>query len=314
MEKLFYQDEVSIIRKEGDSYIREEINTAPILAGSANDQVSIKSQVIGRLRKDPSVIVVLEDRGGRADEMITLPDGFEMAVSLIEGDTAQGSLTVFHQGEKAYEAEYEQAAEEDARDLYYELTDGIIELLEQIDHKDYSFVSDECSHFETVESGDEVDLYGARHILEKEGFQTEKIHTVGFLPAPFLFVHENEVILMGSRHFDGVTLFLEMKRLFICAKAKAVEIAVDKIGEDNVDIISHGDESWSFRKQMDEDIYTDNFIERLLSDIAVIKEVIAEVEKERGVGKEPWPIMLEQRQLFIHEVIDSSSEIQKLNI
>lgn len=317
MESIFSKDHVTVIRKKGDQYFRETINTAPILPGTSQNRATIRSGAIARLRKDPSVILVMEDRGGRADERISLPDGFEMAVSLVDGEAPHGSLAVFHRGETVYEEEFTQApGEEEPGTVQGDLLETVIDLATCIDGKDYSFVSDESDHFTDAELGEEVGLLEAEKIMDEAGFQTEPVHTVGPASRPLLFVHENDVVLLGSRRFDGATLYLEMKRLFYGADRKAVLRGVDKVCDDcqPVDIFECADGSWSFRREMDADVDTDNFLDRLESDMALLRKTVSRVEECEGVGGEPWPIMREQRQLFIHEVIDASVKLKALNI
>ena len=216
-----------------------------------------------------------------------------------------------------YEEEFTQdPAEDELCTVPGDLLETVIDLAMAIERKDYSFVSEESSHFAEVEPGDKVDLYGARKIMEEAGFQTESVYTVGYLSEPLLFVHENEVILLGSRRFDGETLYLEMKRLFYGVERKAVACAVEKLREDclPVEIIECDDGSWSFRGEMDDDVDTDNFLDRLESDVELLRKAVSRVEECEGVGGEPWSIMRKQRQLFIHEVIDASVKLKALNI
>ena len=314
---VFNTDSVTIIRRKGDQYCREKINTAPVLPGAAQDRDRIRTGVIDRLRKDPSVILVLEDRGGRADERVTLRDGFEMAVSLVDGETPSASLAFFHRGETAFEDEFTQDPDETGYcTVPGDLIESAIDILSCIDGKDYSFVSDSCTHFARVEPGEDIDIYLAKRILDGEGFQTESVRTVGSCAYPVLFVHENEVVLLGSRRFGGETLYLEMKRLFVGVLPEVVRGVVEKVRHEcrPVEIIERDDCSWSFRLEMDGDTDADNFLENLLSDIGTIREAIARVEGEEGIGEELWSIMEDQRQLFIYETIDSSVKLNNLNI
>ena len=66
--------------------------------------------------------------------------------------------------------------------------------------------------------------------------------------------------------------------------------------------------------QMDADVDTDNFLDRLESDMTLLRKAVARVEECEGVGGEPWSIIREQRQLFIHEVIEASVKLKALNI
>jgi len=314
---VFTTDSVTIVRKKGDCYDNDVINTAPVLHGAGIGDERIREGVIARLRKDPSVLLVLEGKEGRADERISLPDGFEMAVSLVDGTHPVGSLTVTHFGETVYEEEFKRDHEEEEfYTVLDDLVETVIDLATAIEQKDYSFISGDCAHFTTAEPGDSVDIYGARKILETEGYQTEPVHTVGSASEPLLFVHENEVILLGSRHFDGKTLYLEMKRFFFFADRKAVARAVEKVREDSlpVEIFECADGSWSFRGEMDDDLDSENFLARLESDVRTLKETVSRVEECEGVGEELGAIMREQRQLFIYEVVETSLALSKLNI
>ena len=317
MENIFSKDNVTVIRKKGDQYFRETINTAPILPGASQNRAIIRSGVIARLRMDPSVIFVLEDKDARVDERVCLQDGFEMEVSLVDGGSPTASLTVRHDGETAYEEEIVQdPGEKEYCTVPGDLVESVIDLLSCIDGKDYSFVSDSCTHFERVEPGEDIDIWSAKRILDEEGFQTESVRTVETCAFPVLFVHENEVTLLGSRRFHGDTLFVEMKRLFVGAIPEVVRRAVEKVRGEScpVEIIERDDLSWSFRLEMDDDTDVDNFMEKLLACVATIKNAIALVEKEDGIGEEIWSIMENQRQLFIYESIDASVKLKNLNI
>ena len=85
MENMFNKDFVTIVRKKGDSYVQEEINTRKMLPNSNASDKKIRESVIARLRKDPSVLVVLEDKGGHCDEHFEHKD-FDFAITLIEGE------------------------------------------------------------------------------------------------------------------------------------------------------------------------------------------------------------------------------------
>ena len=314
---VFSTDSVTIVRKKGGSFTKEEISTAIVLPGCSIGQDRNRSGVIARLRKDPSVVFVFEEKDGRTDEKVSLSDGFEMAISLVNGDEPRASIAVYHDNEKVFEDEFEgNPVEGEFESIADNLLEEAMEILDSIERKDYSFVSEDCNHFTLSEAGEEVDLFRAMKIMEEEGFQTETIHTIGYLSNPFLFIYENEVILLGSHCFDGKTLYLEMKRLFIGVDQNVVRKAVERAQREFplVEVIEREDGSWSFRGVMDEDVDTENFIEKLTSDIAILREAIAIVEGEDEIGEEVFPIMCEQRQLFIFETIDSSMKLKNLNI
>jgi hypothetical protein len=88
---VFNTDSVTIIRRKGDQYYREQINTASVLPGAA------------------------QDRDSRVDERVSLRDGFEMLVSLVEKEDVIG--------------EEEWSIMEEQRQLFiYEVIDSSVKL------------------------------------------------------------------------------------------------------------------------------------------------------------------------------------------
>lgn len=159
-------------------------------------------------------------------------------------------------------------------------------------------------------------LKEAGQILNKEGFQTEKISTVSWFPEPILFEYENEVVLLGSRHFDGETLFLESKRFFTGVNKDVIDDAIRRVSEENpcIAVIRWDDGSLSFRSEMDENVDENNFIEKLFSILSLLKAFVNRVEDQDGVGCEPWSISTLQRHFFIYETLDMSLILSKINV
>lgn len=319
MAKIYTADHVTIIRKKGDIYISEDINTCSMLTGSGMSDGIIRKNVIGRLRRDPSVAFVLEGKDGRCEEITQLKDGLTMVVRIDANDRFYGEIVVSCDGDDVYKdavipVDDTEDAEQDAWDTFL---DKVTYLLNRIEEGDYSFVPEGNPHFEILEpqeSGEPVGIYDAKHILEDAGYETEFIHTVGFVNSPVLFVDENEVVLLGSEHFGGEVLFLEMKRIFYGNRRDEVEEALRKVDAERnqIEIIAWEDGSWSFRMVMDDDVDEDNFLTRLRSDLSQIREFIGKVEEI--LGEELWPIMKEQRQLFIYETIHESLKLSMLKI
>ena len=113
---------------------------------------------------------MLEDRGGRADERVSLRDGFEMAVSLVDGETPSATLAFFHGGEAAFEEEFTQDPDESGYcTVPGDLVESAIDILESIDRKDWSFVSDSCTHFARVEPGEDIEVCALREVQEETG-------------------------------------------------------------------------------------------------------------------------------------------------
>lgn len=312
---IFFPDCVTIVRKNGDSYIKEVITTSSILSGSNVSPETIRRNVIERLRCDRSVFLVLEGKNGECHEEATHPSGFHFIVDAHDGDKPTAKLRINFKDALAYEEDFLQDDDDDSNVLKT-LTDTIIDLLDSIEGEDFSFVEDSCPYFTRIEPEDPVSLYEAGNLLEKAGFQTEHISTVSHLPGPYLFVNENEVILLGSRHFDGETLFLEMKRLFQGINHKIVEQRLETVKNDfyGIDVIHWEDGSWSFRMELDDDVCKSNFLDKLLEAIAEIRKMITTLEDQDGIGCEPWSITSEQRHLFIYETVDASLKYTKIKI
>ena len=320
--KVFIPDSVAVIRKKGDGYVREDIMTGQVLTGTNLTPDTNRMNVIARLRRDTSVFLVLEEKEGHCVEKASHPSGFWFHVRIDEGEAPSASLRVTFKDTLAYEETFSSMGQDSQEGEEYDpglldlVADTVIDLLSSIEEGDYSFVSDSCPFFQRAESGEPVGLMEAERLLEKEGFQTEAVSTVGWAPRPLLFVHENEVILLGTSHFDGETLFLEMKRFFMGIDEKVVEEAVKRVQPTNhaVKPIRWEDGSWSFRAEMDDDVDKDNFIEKVLSDLAELKAFVNRIEDQDGIGCEPWSITARQRHFFIHETLGESLKLSLLKI
>lgn len=312
---IFCPDCVTIVRKKGDSYIKEDITTSSILSGSNASPEKIRRNVIERLRGDMSVFLVLEGKNGACHEEARHPSGFVFIVEAHDGEKPSAKLRINYKDALAYEEEFLQESD-DVPDVLDDLISTITDLLDSIEGEDYSFVDDSCPYFTHIAPEEPVSLYEAGNLLEKEGYQTERISTVKYLPCPYLFVHENEVILLGSRRFDGETLFLEMKRLFQGINPKIVEQRLETVKKDfyGISVIHWEDGSWSFRMELDDEVSKSNFREKLLEGIAELRRMISTLEDQDGIGCEPWAITTEQRDLFIYETVDASLKYSKINI
>lgn len=149
----------------------------------------------------------------------------------------------------------------------------------------------------------------AREILEDAGFPAE-----GFLAAdvtfePFTFEHNGELVLLGSNHFNGYNLFVEVKRLFIGATdAQKEEVAKKAMEGNDIEAIRCADASWSFRKPLH---ITDvnHFTEELLETVDILLQAIGQVGEE-PVEDEPRKVIL--RQLFTWEVLDAVVKYKQL--
>lgn len=316
MEKLLSKDSVNIIRKKGEDYYNESISTRKMLPGTAGGEMEIRKNVIARLRNDPSVVVVLEDIRGHSEETFE-HKGFIIEVFILDDDKPYARLKITYDGNIAYEERYMPDTEED--DYYnsplYKLLHKLESILYDIDHEDYSFVKSNCPGFVPCEPEEEVEsMDGMVELLEKHNYQIEKLYTIDYAAAPYLFVHENEVMLLGERHFSG-QFFVEMKRIWegISARiiAKAIEEIPDKGG---VRCFQYEDGSWGFRTDLYDRIVGSNFEKLLDMAICKVKEVVEKIECNPEIGPEVFSISDAQRSLFIYEVIDASLKLSKLSI
>ena len=149
----------------------------------------------------------------------------------------------------------------------------------------------------------------AREILEDAGFPVE-----GFLAAdvdfePFTFEHNGELVLLGSEHFNGYNLFVEVKRLFIGATdAQKEEVAKKAMEGNDIEVIRCADASWSFRKPL-RITDVDRFTEELLETVDTLLQAIGQAGEE---PKEDEPRKEILRQLFTWEVLDAVVKYNQL--
>ena len=320
MIEIFSKNHVTILRKKGDEYIQEQICTDTFLPCSPISAEENRRNVIARLRKDPSVFLVLEPKDGRCEEEAVHSSGFTFHVEVAEGEKPTADLRVTYKNSLAYEKHFPDKNDFEDEEIQFDpvwtILGEVCELLTDIQYGFYGFVLDSCPYFVPDEPAEPVDIYGIRDILSREGFQTERISVIGGVAEPLLIVHENDVILIGSRHFDGKRLFVEMKRFFSYADTKTIEDAAARVSESQygIKVIHWEDRSWSFRMFLDDEVDEKNFLDRLDSAISQIRTFVNLVEDQDSVGKEPWNIISEQRHFFIHETLTESGKLSKLLI
>lgn len=313
--ELLNPGSVTIIRKKGDEYTHESISTRKMLPGTTDGEMEIRKNAIARLRKDPSVIVVLENKRGHCDETFE-HEGFNFKVTIIDDDKPFARMKITYDGNTAYEERYVTDAEAD--DYYnsaiYKLLVDIEKILYDIDHEAYWFVRADCPGFEPREEEEEVEtMYEIAELLKKHSYQYEELHTIGYAAQPLLFVHENEVMMLGERHFSG-SIFVEMKRVWDTVDAKIIVKAIESLDMGWVDCFQYEDGSWGFRTYLDGEVYKSTFEQLLAKAITQLREVVEKLEANNTIGPEVFSITNAQRSLFIYEVIDSSLKLSKLSI
>lgn len=309
------QQYVPVIRKTGDGYVHQDIITTTTLPGSGIDAVQNRTNIIARLRKDPSVVLVLDEQDGKCEEHTVLADGFEMTVTLDVSGSASASLLVEYEGSRACAKAFFQEDQEDYNTFRNAFLGEILWILSCIDRKDYCFVDEDCPYFEEAESKTPLTLYDVECILRGEGFQCERIKTMDWMSEPCLFICENEIVLVGSYHFAGALLFVEMKRIFVDRDATTVNNAVAKFQSNyDIEIVPWHDGTWSFRKMLDNEMDEDDFLKQLLSSVAELREFINKVESQDGLYQSTGFETDQIRQFFIYETIDTSLKISRLPI
>jgi len=315
MSNIFNPDEVTIVRKKDDGIIMDRIATRKMLPGSKFSGKSVRENVISRLRNDPSVLIVMEDKDGKCEERVEHA-GFLLTLTVQEGEHPFGRLQVSYGGHLAYEATFTPQEEngEDEEEILTRTVSKAATILRNINRECYDFVDENCPGFQTIEPEEELeDMYDIARILEENNFEVERLHTVEYASNPCLFVFENELVLLAEHHFYG-NCFVEIKRLFIGVKrdlaAKAVEEVTSKSG---VTAIHYKDGSWGFRLTVFE-LTASNLLEQIKESIDEILRDIEDIENYEGIGAEPFDISDEVRALFTYEVLDASVALSKLDI
>lgn len=297
MENMFNKDNVTIVRKKGDDY---EIANVPV-------RIS-REATIARLKNDPDVVFVMEAIGRTCTAATVLAEGSEMKVTLIDGDRPEGRVdisTIQHEDRSAgvYMAFHGDSGE-DYDDVFKRTMDYAMHMYLNGDDFDPA-----CFYSNDGEKP-VILTPQAREAIEEDGTPVD-----GFIAAdvdfePFTFEHNGEVVLLGSEHFNGYDLFVEVKRLFIGANDIQKEEAVRKVNvEGRIMAICCADGSVSFRKSFE------------ISDPARVAEEIYEavdalVEGIEPVGSEPAEEYREEvlRHLFTWEVLDAVVRYKQLPI
>ena len=290
-------DKVTIVRKKGDDY---EIVNVPVRQS--------REATIARLKKNPGVAFIMEDNGDTLVATAVLADDAEMKVTLIDGDHPEGRVdinTVQHEDRSAgvYMA-FHGATNEDYDDVFNSTMKYAMHMYEN--RNDFS-----PTRFASGEDGEMaiVFIMQAREIMEDAGFPVEGFLAADVIFEPFTFEHNGELVLLGSEHFNGYNLFVEVKRLFIGATdAQKEEVAKKAMEGNDIEAIHCADASWSFRKPLCiTDV--DRFTEELLEAVNTLLQAIGQVGEEPN-GDEPRKEIL--RQMFTWEVLDAVAKYNQL--
>jgi len=311
---LFSNNYVIIIRKNDCGYAEEFIRTAPLLPGSHLTAEENRKNTITRLRKDPSVLFVLEDHDGKCEERAVLDAGYDMVITLQDGEEPTASILVALNGETIYLQDFIPEQEEEYGDFRTQFLGEVKWILDCIDRGDLEFLDDEDDPDED-ESGTPLRMFDIENILERHGFQYEVIRTVERVNDPCLFVLENEVALISSRHLAGTHFFVELKRVFEYREKSTVEAALSKVqyGSD-VEVVSWPDGTWSFRLPIENCLEEDEFLEQLLMRVKELREFVQSVEGQSDLYETYCFEMTQIRQYFIYESIDAALKLSQILI
>lgn len=314
----FPASSITVVRKKGDEYIQESINTEPVLTGSKMSPEDNRKNVIARLRQDPTVFLVMEPRNGRCEETAEHTSGFRFQVTVQEGENATAALKVTYRDSLAYEESFPEGDGEayEGYDPEWAVLDKVTEILGDIEAQCYCFVDESCPYFVRREPGDPLSITEAAFMLEGEGYQVERVTTLGDAYEPVMFVSENDIVLLGSRHFDGENLFLELKRCFYLASDNAMDEAVKAADRSDYPVraIRWDDGSWSFRTDLEYGVDEEGFMDTLNEALRQVRGYIALVESAPKVEAAPWDTARACSHFFIYETLEESRKLAQLKI
>lgn len=305
MDKIFESDKVTVVRKKGDDLELAKIPTRKTLRGSKLSEEQAREVTVSQLKKDPNVVLIMQGDEDFCIARASLSDNVELTMTLNTGEKPEGRVEMTsakdeHSSAGAFFTVFGNDGEQD--EVIEHTLDCVMGLLEQYEQSNKS----DCLCDE--QSIPFVSILEARETMEGNGQQIE-----GFIAAdvdfePFMFVHEDDVLLLGSEHFKGYDLFIEAKRLFIGAtKEQAQEAALNAEKGNVISAIHCADESWSFRKPLSIKS-EETFLDDLDAAIHELKNAIVHV----GTEPEGEARMEVQRQLFTWEVLDAVVKYKKL--
>lgn len=302
MNKNFTLDTVTVIRKKGDDFEIAQIPTRKTLRGAKLSDEQAREVTISQLKRDPSIVFILEGDGHDFTAKATLAEGSELVLTYQDGQEPVGrvEVTTLKDENSSAGAFFTMHGAKD--DVIFNTIDCAMNLM--MKEEEYNpEVSQKADDQSTV-----MFTFQAREALEEAGHQVE-----GFLAGdvdfePFMLVHEDDIVLIGSEHFNGYRLFVEVKRLFmdVTDDERQKAAAETEVGNDIV-AVHCDDNSWSFRKPLTISS-KESFLEDLESAINELKQAIVHVGNE----PEGVPRIELQRQLFTWEVLDAVVKYKKL--
>ena len=312
---MYTNDSIIIIRRRGDRILREDITTANVLMDSGLSAEQNRKNTIDRLRHDPSVIFILEPRDGLCEEKATLQSGYELAVTITDGKRREATLAIRQEGETIYETDYAWNSDEVDYDYLEDLTEDMIDFLTGLEEDQEWLCSRGYIKTRTDTTPKErLTLFDAEDVIQDAGYQSEHID-IPFGYSPLLFVVENEVVLLGSRHFGDSDLFVEVKRLRWGDDKSELETVRRYCDDyDGVELVEWEDGSLGFRSSLSTWTRKGEFMDEVRSRLGVIEDLLTKIEeREEYPGVTPRGIIM-WRQHFIYEAFDASLKLSKIKI
>ena len=312
------EQSVTIIRKRDNIYINEQISTEVILPGCGISDEENRLNTIDRLRKDPSVIFILDDEDGRREETATLRDGFQMTLTVDWEEDESASINVAHKGELVYANSYNLKDEDTVEESMESFLSDATWILGCIDRGACFFLDPEHPLYPKEMAAEFFETSDFHWLLAENGFQTERVRVVGDAVSPLLLVYENTVAMVSSRHLSGSHLFIELKQFFNGCELADVERAIEqvrvRIGKSPLIITHLQDGTWAFRMPLDPDVTKSSAQDHLVSRIEEINSVINTIKMELPCLSSDIYEMEKARQYFIYEAIDASLKLSQLSI
>lgn len=309
---MYTDDSIIIIRHRDGAFRREDITTESHLMDGDLNAEEKREYTIGRLREDPTVILVLEPRDGRCEETAALPGGYEMAVTITDGDRREATLAVRKGGETIYENSYAWDFDDYECDDIRDLTQDMIEFLSGLDgDREWLYHQGFVKTRSDADAKEEVSLYQAEGLIQDAGYQVEYVD-VPFGEGPMLFLVENELVLLGSRRFGERDLFIEVKRLRWAKDGFELEKARCHGEGTGVEVIDWEDGSIGFRSDLSTLTPAGGFLDEVLSRLGAIEDLLSKMGmRGEGPGDFERGIIL-WRQRFAYEAFDASIKLSKI--
>lgn len=306
---------IIVIRKRSGVYHCDNITATRTLPGSIVTPEQNRENILSRLHSDDAVALIIENPEEGFDETVILDEGLEVRAIVDWGDNPVATIIVNHEGEEAYRDEFPLDELREDGVPYRSFLDELTDIINSADGGDYWFLS---GITQAAEDGNDTveDIYDVRRLLTKEGFPIEEIGCRYLVCAAFLFLHENDVVMVSSRHFNGEDVFIELKRLYSFRDPSVVRAAVDKaLLDSDADVIEYPDGTWSFRLYLEGGHDKESFLKHLLSRVEELRALIERIEKNDDLRtSSSFDQMNEIRHLFIYEVLDNALKLDKLTI